>query len=95
MPANNVLICGSGAVSQDYIPVVESEHKAQPLFATDCDDSQISAFHPRAMQQAHENRIADAREIAIIILAAERVTNHEPRALSSFGAIEYERQSKV
>jgi hypothetical protein len=50
MPANNVQIRGSGAVSQDYIRVVESERKAQLLIAADrkerCDGSDAPASTP-------------------------------------------------
>ncbi len=58
-------------VPQDYIRVVETEHTAQAFITTDLDDNQITAFHPGAMQHAHLNRVADARGIALGIVAPD------------------------
>src|SRR5262249_47892192 len=35
------------------------------------DDNQITAFHPGAMQESHANRVSDARDIAIGIVAPD------------------------
>lgn len=58
-------------VPTDYIKVIESEHTAQAFITTDLDDNQITAFHPGAMQQSHENRVTDARDISIGIVAPD------------------------
>src|SRR5271154_6454088 len=58
-------------VPQDYVRVVETEHTAQAFITTDQDDNQITAFHPGAMQHAHLNRVADATEVAIGIVAPD------------------------
>ena len=55
----------------DYIKVIESEHTAQAFITTDLDDNQITAFHPGAMQQSHPNKVSDARDIAIGIVAPD------------------------
>ena len=56
-------------VPADYIRVVESEFTAQAFITTDLDHNQITAFHPGAMQRSEENRVGDARDIAIGIVS--------------------------
>jgi adenosine kinase len=46
-------------IPQDYVRVVASEHTAQAFITTDLDDNQITAFHPGAMNFAHENRVPE------------------------------------
>jgi adenosine kinase len=58
-------------VPQDYIRIIETEHTAQAFITTDKDDNQITAFHPGAMQLAHVNRVSEARDIAIGIIAPD------------------------
>jgi adenosine kinase len=58
-----------GGVPTDYIRVVESEFTAQAFITTDLDHNQITAFHPGAMQRSEENRVSDARDIAIGIVS--------------------------
>lgn len=58
-------------VPRDYIRVVKTEHTAQAFITTDLDDNQITAFHPGAMQHAHLNRIDDAQDIALGIVAPD------------------------
>jgi len=58
-------------VPQDHIRVVKTEHTAQAFITTDLDDNQITAFHPGAMQHAHLNRIEEARDIALGIVAPD------------------------
>jgi adenosine kinase len=59
------------AVPADHIRVFESEHTAQAFITTDLDDNQITAFHPGAMQQSHANKVSDARDIGIGIVAPD------------------------
>jgi adenosine kinase len=58
-------------VPADHVRVIESEMTAQAFITTDLDDNQITAFHPGAMQHAHENRTSDAHDIAIGIVAPD------------------------
>jgi adenosine kinase len=58
-------------IPADYVKVFESEHTAQAFITTDLDDNQITAFHPGAMQQSHANKVTDARDIAIGIVAPD------------------------
>ena len=58
-------------VPADHVKVIQTEHTAQAFITTDLDDNQITAFHPGAMQQSHLNRVSDARNIAIGIVAPD------------------------
>ena len=58
-------------VPADHVRVIDSEHTAQAFITTDLDDNQITAFHPGAMQQSHVNRVGDARDIALGIVAPD------------------------
>jgi adenosine kinase len=58
-------------VPADHVKVIDTEHTAQGFVTTDLDDNQIWAFHPGAMQQSHLNRVSDAKDIAIGIVAPD------------------------
>src|SRR4051812_30853921 len=58
-------------VPADHIKVFDSEHTAQAFITTDLDDNQITAFHPGAMQQSHANRVSDAKNVGIGIVAPD------------------------
>ncbi len=65
-------------VPADHVRVLESQLTAQAFITTDLDDNQITAFHPGAMQHSHENRVSDAREIALGIVAPDGRDGHDP-----------------
>ena len=58
-------------VPTEHVRVVEHELTAQAFITTDLDDNQITAFHPGAMQHAHENRVGDAGEVSLGIVAPD------------------------
>jgi adenosine kinase len=58
-------------VPTDYVRHLEQEHTAQAFITTDLDDNQITAFHPGAMQLAHLNKVSDAAEIGLGIIAPD------------------------
>ncbi|MCC7184535.1 MAG: carbohydrate kinase family protein [Rhodocyclaceae bacterium] len=58
-------------VTTRHVKVLSEEFTAQAFITTDLDDNQITAFHPGAMQLAHQNRIADAEGIGIGIVAPD------------------------
>jgi len=58
-------------VPTDFVRVIDSEHTAQAFGTTDLDDNQIWAFHPGAMQLSHENKINDAKDVSIGIVAPD------------------------
>ena len=56
-----------------HVCQLQSTHTAQCMIMTDYDNNQITAFHPGAMMQAHENQItADmAAEVKVGIVAPD------------------------
>lgn len=58
-------------VPMEHVKVIDSEHTAQGFVTTDLDDNQIWAFHPGAMQLSHHNSVADAKDVAIGIVAPD------------------------
>jgi adenosine kinase len=58
-------------VPADHVRMIEGELTAQAFITTDLDDNQITAFHPGAMQHAHQNRVSDANDIAIGVVAPD------------------------
>jgi len=55
----------------DHIRTIDSELTAQAFITTDLEDNQITAFHPGAMQHAHLNKVANAADIDIGIVAPD------------------------
>jgi adenosine kinase len=56
----------------EHIKVVPDTFTAQAFITTDLDDNQITAFHPGAMQHAHQNRVSDAGPgVALGIIAPD------------------------
>ena len=58
-------------VPRDYVKIIDTEHTAQAFITTDKDDNQITAFHPGAMQYAHLNRVGEAREVTLGVIAPD------------------------
>ena len=59
------------AIARDYIRVVTAEHTGQAFITTDLDNNQITAFHPGAMGHSHLNRVDEAKDVAIGIVAPD------------------------
>ena len=53
------------------VRVIDAELTAQAFITTDLDDNQITAFHPGAMQHAHLNKVEDAGDVFIGIVAPD------------------------
>jgi adenosine kinase len=58
-------------ISARCIRVIDSSYTAQCFITTDADSNQITAFHPGAMMQSDQNRIADAGKVRIAIVAPD------------------------
>jgi adenosine kinase len=54
-----------------HVRHVPGTYTAQAFITTDLDDNQITAFHPGAMNHSHENRVRDARNIGLGIVAPD------------------------
>ncbi len=60
--------CG---IDQKYLKKIDSEYTAQAFITTDLDDNQITAFHPGAMNNAHENVIPKQDGITLALISPD------------------------
>lgn len=60
--------CG---ISDQHVTVVPSTFTAQAFITTDIDNNQINAFHPGAMNFAHQNKVTDASDIELGIVGPD------------------------
>lgn len=60
--------CG---ISRQHVKPVKDNYTGQAFITTDRDDNQITAFHPGAMNCAHENRVSDAKGITLGIVSPD------------------------
>lgn len=54
-----------------HVRKIAGSYTAQAFITTDLDDNQITAFHPGAMNHSHENRVGDARDVSLGIVAPD------------------------
>ena len=59
------------AISREHLKVIDSTYTAQAFITTDQDDNQITAFHPGAMNFAHENHISKANGVKVGIVSPD------------------------
>ncbi|MGB7754739.1 MAG: carbohydrate kinase family protein, partial [Salinisphaera sp.] len=52
-------------ISRDYIRRIDDAYTAQAYITTDMDDNQITAFHPGAMNHAHEQSVPENAGITL------------------------------
>lgn len=55
----------------EHIKQISGSFTAQAFITTDQDDNQITAFHPGAMQECHQNSVLDAKDISLAIIAPD------------------------
>ena len=58
-------------LSGQHIKTVANTFTAQAFITTDTDDNQITAFHPGAMLESHQNSVKDANNIKLAIIAPD------------------------
>jgi adenosine kinase len=58
-------------ISQRHVRRVSGTFTAQAFITTDLDDNQITAFHPGAMNHAHENHVQQAADATLGIVAPD------------------------
>lgn len=54
-----------------HIKTIPNTFTAQAFITTDTDDNQITAFHPGAMTQSHQNSVNDAKDVTLAIIAPD------------------------
>lgn len=60
--------CG---IDDKHVTQVPDSFTAQAFITTDLDDNQITAFHPGAMNEAHSNKVFDADNIKLGVIAPD------------------------
>ena len=58
-------------LSRAHVRRIVGSFTAQAFITTDLDDNQITAFHPGAMTYSHLNRVVDAQEVSLAIVAPD------------------------
>ena len=58
-------------IPRTHLREVPGAFTAQAFITTDLDDNQITAFHPGAMMQSHDNHVADAKNVRVGIVAPD------------------------
>jgi adenosine kinase len=58
-------------ISRRHVHVKKGNYTAQAFITTDIDDNQITAFHPGAMNLAHETTISEAKDITLAIVSPD------------------------
>ncbi len=61
----------SWGIQVDHVRVVAESLTAQAFIITDTDNNQITAFHPGAMQSAHETPVPTGSDIKLAIIAPD------------------------
>ncbi len=58
-------------ISTQHIKKIDASFTAQAFITTDTDDNQITAFHPGAMMESHQNSVKNAKEVSLAIIAPD------------------------
>ncbi len=58
-------------VSREYIKLIPGTYTAQAFITTDTDNNQITAFHPGAMQRAHEQAVPTDKGMTLGVIAPD------------------------
>lgn len=54
-----------------HIKTITDTFTAQAFITTDLDDNQITAFHPGAMTESHQNSVNDVKDVSLAIIAPD------------------------
>jgi adenosine kinase len=58
-------------LNRQYITVIDEAFTGQAFITTDLDDNQITAFHPGAMNESHQNKVTDAKDCKLGIISPD------------------------
>lgn len=58
-------------LSTTHIKTIAGSFTAQAFITTDIDDNQITAFHPGAMVESHQNSVNDAKDVCLAVIAPD------------------------
>lgn len=58
-------------IDLQFVTTIANSFTAQAFITTDLDDNQITAFHPGAMSESHNNQVTDVSDISIGIISPD------------------------
>ena len=58
-------------LNTSHVKIIPNSFTAQAFITTDTDDNQITAFHPGAMTESHQNSVSDAINVTLAIIAPD------------------------
>lgn len=58
-------------LSKQHIKTISNSFTAQAFITTDLDDNQITAFHPGAMMESHQNSVTETKDVTLAIIAPD------------------------
>ena len=58
-------------LNTSHVKQIANTFTAQAFITTDLDDNQITAFHPGAMVESHQNSVKDAKDVTLAIIAPD------------------------
>lgn len=58
-------------IAKTHIKTIAGSYTAQAFITTDLDDNQITAFHPGAMNESHQNSVKDTQGATLAIIAPD------------------------
>jgi adenosine kinase len=58
-------------INRQHITVIDAAFTGQAFITTDMDDNQITAFHPGAMNESHQNKVTDANDCKLGIISPD------------------------
>ena len=58
-------------IDQSYLKIIDETFTAQAYITTDLDDNQITAFHPGAMMESHQNMVTQTEGVTVGIVSPD------------------------
>lgn len=58
-------------LNQTHIKSIANSFTAQAFITTDTEDNQITAFHPGAMVESHQNSVKETKDVSLAIIAPD------------------------
>jgi len=59
------------SLANTHIKPITNSFTAQAFITTDLDDNQITAFHPGAMVESHQNSVKNAKDVSLAVIAPD------------------------
>ena len=69
--ANYTQWLNTNKLNTTHIKTIANSFTAQAFITTDMDDNQITAFHPGAMIESHQNSVKEAKDVTLAVIAPD------------------------